>query len=373
LNAATITAPELGDAAFQQAQRYHHPLALMMLNIDHFKNINDQYGHATGAASASGVNFRLFGGAMRVIIAFFLLLATGFAQEAPKTIRVTLLGTASGPPVRTNRYQMATLVEAGGERLLFDCGRGTLLRLAQAGVPLDTVTKLFITHLHSDHIVDIPDLYLSPWAARRQRKVPLEVWGPSGTAAMMANLKKAFAFDIHIRRDVDELFSPQGIEFVAHDILQGAVYEKNGAKVTAFLVDHGPVKPAFGYRIDYAGHSVVISGDTRPSENLVRFSKGVDVLIHEVLDPDDLRSHAGDWNKEQMEKIIAHHTLPEQAGEIFTRVKPRLAVYSHYPDSAKLVSATRKTYSGPLEVGQDLMTITVGNEIEVRPPPKPAP
>jgi ribonuclease Z len=304
------------------------------------------------------------------IIFVFSLIAPGLAQSTPqpqpeKSIHVTLLGTASGPPVRLNRYQLATLVEAGGERLLFDCGRGTLLRLAQAGVPLDQVTKLFVTHLHSDHIVDIPDLYLSGWAAREQRNQSLEIWGPYGTRAMMENLQKAFAFDIHIRRDVDEHFSAAGIRAIAHDIKQGVVFEKNGVKVTAFLVDHGPVKPAFGYRVDYAGHSVAISGDTRPSDNLVRYSKGVDVLIHETLDPETLRSRAGHMKPEQIQAIINHHTSPEQAGEIFTRVKPRLAVYSHYPDSANLVPATRKTYSGPLEVGQDLMTITIGEEIAV--------
>jgi len=304
------------------------------------------------------------------IVFAFLLAAPGLAQSTPqpqpeKSIRVTLLGTASGPPVRLNRYQMSTLVEAGGERLLFDCGRGTLLRLAQAGVPPDQANKLFITHLHSDHIVDIPDLYLSGWASRAQRSHPLEIWGPLGTRAMMENLQKAFAFDIHIRRDVDEHFSAAGIKAIPHDIKQGVVFEKNGVKVTAFLVDHGPVKPAFGYRVDYAGHSVAISGDTRPSDNLVRYSKGVDVLIHETLDPENLRSGVGHLRPEQIQAIINHHTSPEQAGEIFTRVKPRLAVYSHYPDSANLVPATRKTYSGPLEVGQDLMTITIGEEIAV--------
>jgi len=112
------------------------------------------------------------------IIAAILLLAfatVAFAQSRPAnpsaaltgTIRVTLLGTASGPPVRVNRYQMSTLVEAGGQTLLFDCGRGTLLRLAQAGVPIPGVNKLFISHLHSDHIVDIPDLYLSGWDVAR--------------------------------------------------------------------------------------------------------------------------------------------------------------------------------------------------------------
>jgi ribonuclease Z len=292
--------------------------------------------------------------------------APGATQApAPREIKVTLLGTASGPPVRLDRYQMSTLVEAGGERLLFDCGRGTTLRLTQAGLSIADVNKVFITHLHSDHIVDIPDLYLSGWAARSQRKLPFQVWGPAGTHAMMENLQKAFAFDIHIRRDVDEHFSAEGIKAISHDISEGIVYEKNGVKVTAFLVDHGPVKPAFGYRVDYAGHSVAISGDTRPSENLVKYSQGVDVLIHEAIDPDGFRKHPGSLTAAQAQAILNHHSTPEQAGEIFARVKPRLAVYSHYPDDADLLNATRKTYSGPLQVGEDLMTIDIGGAITV--------
>jgi ribonuclease Z len=306
-------------------------------------------------------------------ILFFAFATVAFAQLQPAnppavlagTIRVTLLGTASGPPVRLNRYQMSTLVEAGGQTLLFDCGRGTLLRLAQAGVPITGVNKLFITHLHSDHIVDIPDLYLSGWAARDQRKQSMEIWGPAGTRAMVANLQKAFAFDIHIRRDVDEHFSAAGIAAITHDVQEGAVYNHDGVKVTAFLVDHGPVKPAYGYRVDYAGHSVAISGDTRPSDNLVRVSKGVDVLIHETIDPTLIRSNPGNLSPKQVEAIIAHHTSPEQAGEIFTRVQPRLAVFSHYPDSPNIIPAARRTYSGPLELGEDLMTIEIADKVEV--------
>ncbi len=309
---------------------------------------------------------------LRIIPAIFVLAfaTAAFAQSQPAnpsavpagTIRVTLLGTASGPPVRLNRYQMSTLVEAGGQTLLFDCGRGTMLRLAQAGIPITGVNKLFITHLHSDHIVDIPDLYLSGWAARKQS---MEIWGPAGTRALMANLQKAFAFDIHIRRDVDERFSAAGITAITHDVQEGVVYNHDGVKVTAFLVDHGPVKPAYGYRVDYAGHSVAISGDTRPSENLVRFSKGVDVLIHETIDPTFIHSNPGNLSPKQVEAIIAHHTSPEQAGEIFTRVQPRLAVFSHYPDSPNIIPAARKTYSGPLELGEDLMTIEIAEKVEV--------
>jgi len=165
----------------------------------------------------------------------------------------------------------------------------------------------------------------------------------------------------------------QGIAVAAQDIAQGPVYEKNGVKVTAFEVDHATAKPAFGYRIDYRGHSVVLSGDTRPTENLIRFSKDVDLLIHEVAwaRPELLQ-------KSQAARIIIGlHTTPEQAGTIFARVKPRLAVYSHVvlittdpafsePNDADVLKLTRKTYGGPLEMGQDLMTIGIGNNIDIR-------
>ena len=173
----------------------------------------------------------------------------------PNEIRVTLLGTASGPRAFVDKAGISTLVEAGGERLLFDAGRGSVQRLVQAGFPMNAVTKLFLTHLHSDHVIGIPDLMLSPWAAAPERKVPLEIWGPDGTRDMMRHLEEAFAFDIHMRRDVDESFSPDGIKMVTHNIQPGKVYERNGVTVTAFLVSHGLVKPSYGYRVDYAGRS----------------------------------------------------------------------------------------------------------------------
>lgn len=286
-------------------------------------------------------------------------------RTADQTIKVTLLGTLGGPPVRTTGTGISTLVEAGGERFLFDAGRGVMQRLAQAGIPMDGVTKLFITHLHSDHVVDVADLLLTPWSAPSARKVPLEVWGPEGTGDMMDHLQKAFAYDIHMRRDVDEKFSPEGIKVISHDIGEGTIYEKNRVKIIAFLVDHGPVKPSFGYRLDYEGHSVAISGDTRPSDNLVKFCKGVDVLIHESLDAESLHKRAEHLTQSQFESILAHHTTPEQAGEIFSRVNPRLAIYSHISDTTSLLERTRKTYPGRVEVGEDLMTIKIGDEIAV--------
>jgi ribonuclease Z len=280
-----------------------------------------------------------------------------------QTLSVALLGTGT-PDVSMKRFGPSILVEAGGQKFLFDCGRGAVMRLSQLHMSLEEVNRLFLTHLHSDHTVGIPDLWLTGWIF--DRKEPFYVWGPAGTRNMMSHLEKAYAFDIHIRRDVDEKIPGRGVIVVARDIRQGVVFESNGVKITAFDVDHGPVKPALGYRIDCGGHSVVLSGDTRPSENLIRFAKGTDLLVHEVyyVDEETLRSSP----EERI--IMRHHTTPEQAGEVFSRVQPKLALYSHIGRrdvaDAKLIELTHKTYSGPLEVGEDLMTIEVGEKIEVR-------
>ena len=279
-------------------------------------------------------------------------------------IKIVLLGTGVGPPVNLEQYGASTLIEAGDVRLLFDCGRGATFRLHKVGVPVGSISRLFLTHLHSDHVIQIPDLLLTGWVGGG-RKIPLEVWGPKGTSDMMDHLQQAFAFDIHMRRDVDEKVPGEGIKVASHDIKEGVVFDREGVKVTAFLVDHSPVAPAFGYRIDYGGHSVVLSGDTRMSENLIRFSQGVDVLVHEVLDAETVRS----WfptNPAAAAAILAKHTTPEQAGEVFARVTPRLAVYSHAPNAERVITQTRKTYKGPLEGAEDLLTIEIGEKIDVR-------
>ncbi len=280
-------------------------------------------------------------------------------------IRLTLLGTGVPTPVIA-RFGPGILVEAGGENLLFDAGRGALLRLSQLQPPLREVRKVFLTHLHSDHIVGLPDLWLTGWLNGRPKE-PLRVWGPRGTREMMAHLEQAFQFDIRIRL-YDDQPPPEGIVVLAEDIIEGVVYEHNGIKVTAFEVDHFPIQPAFGYRIDYASRSVVISGDTRFSEHLISYAQGVDVIVHEVIVADMIRA-LSPGNPDAMERVIAHHIPPEQAGEVFTRVQPRLAVFTHIiPVNAtaeEIIPPTRKTYTGPLELGEDLMVINIGDEVTV--------
>lgn len=279
---------------------------------------------------------------------------------------MTLLGTGCPAPVM-ERFGPSTLVEAGGQKFIFDTGRGAMQRLKQANVRWQDIHAVFFTHLHSDHIVGFPDLWLTGWLVGERRDRALLVFGPTGTKEMLFHLEQAFKIDIRIRIE-DDRCKPEGAVIEGTDIEEGIVYQKGGVKVTAFEVDHPPLKPSFGYRIDAGGRSVVLSGDTRFSENLIRHAQGIDVLIHEVIAPDSMSRV--DFLPDRIARIAAHHTAPEQAGEVFARVKPKLAVYSHIvqPDATvdELIPPTRKAYSGPLEIGEDLMVIDIRDQVTVR-------
>lgn len=291
------------------------------------------------------------------------------SQEALPDFNVITLGTGSPPPVM-RRFGPATLVRAGRETLLFDAGRGATQRLMQAGVRLGSIDGLFVTHLHSDHVVGIPDLWLMGWlpSAYGLRTAPMRVWGPQGTKAMMTGLEQAYAWDIQARI-ADQKLSREGVSVDTTEIQEGVVYERNGVKVTAFEVDHGPLlKPAFGYRVDYDGRSVVISGDTKFSENLIKYATGVDLLIHQVaMAKEDLLK-----SSVMVRAILDHHTKPDEAGTVFSRTKPRLAVFYHLvlqgtpqhpaPTEDDVVALTRRTYQGPLVVSEDLMRFNVGKD-----------
>ena len=287
--------------------------------------------------------------------------------------RITLLGTGNPRPA-PDRFGPSSLVEAGPYRVLVDAGRGATIRLLQAGGRdlLGGIDFVLLTHLHSDHTVGLPDLWLTGWIAGRDR--PLAVYGPPGTESMVRHLQRAYEFDVENRRDVVEKLPPAGAELLATEVeidKEGAaarvVFDRDGLKILAFAVDHGPETPAYGYRFEYAGRAAVFSGDCRPTPGLVVQAHGADVLVHEVVSPALLRRHSLVSDEEAVERIIARHTSPEEAGRIFALARPRLAVYSHIVPSmatgADLVPPTRKEYKGRLAVGHDLMTITIGKTI----------
>ncbi|MEX0803522.1 MAG: MBL fold metallo-hydrolase, partial [Candidatus Binatia bacterium] len=201
-----------------------------------------------------------------------------------------------------------------------------------------------------------------PWG---KRKVPLNVWGPEGTRQMMHHLPLAFAVDLRVR---SRSYPIEGAKLAAAEINEGVVYTHNGVTITAFEVDHGGEElPAFGYRIDYQGRSAVLSGDTTFNENLIRHAQGTDLIVHEVT----AAAGSAAESPEQLRRIGSNHTTPEQAGEVFARVKPKLAVYNHLllfggATADDLIPATRKNYSGPLLVGEDLMRLDIGANVEAQ-------
>jgi ribonuclease Z len=293
---------------------------------------------------------------------------------AQSDFKVTLLGTGSPIP-KADRFGPSTLVEAGDQKLLFDAGRGVPIRLAQLNVSMSKINAVFITHYHSDHTSGLSDVWLTGWlpAPWASRNTPFRLIGPVGAKTLMSNLENAHALDIKIRLE-DEKLPPAGVETIVEEFdKDGVVYERNGVKVIAFAVDHGAaIKPSVGYRVEYKGHSVLISGDTRYDQNVIKYGTGVDVLIHEVgaARPDLLASNVA------VQRVIAHHTTPKEAGMVFSQTKAKMAVYSHIvllsrekfpePTLDDVVAETRQTYSGPLVVGEDLMSFEIGDVVTMK-------
>lgn len=201
------------------------------------------------------------------------------SRPAADSTTIVLLGTG-GPRPDPEKSGPATAVVVGRRVFLFDAGPGVERRLSAAGLPIDGVTALFVTHLHSDHTLGLPDLIFTSWVMGR--RLPLQMYGPHGLRAMTDHIVAAWSEDIAIRTNGLEHETPNGFRVAVHDISPGVVYDSGGVKVTAIPVLHGDWKEAYGYRIDTPNRSIVISGDTRPSPALEAAARGVDVLIHEV-------------------------------------------------------------------------------------------
>ena len=302
-----------------------------------------------------------------------LLMLWAPSSSPAQSVTVVLLGTGSPEPA-IDRFGPGTLIETGDQRVLVDAGRGVSLRLWQVPVRVGAITQVFLTHLHSDHTVGLADIWLTGWLQTRfgGRSTPLHVYGPPGTAAMVASLRDSYSADVRQRSQAG--IPDSSVAIVGHDVAEGTVYEQGGMRVTAFTVDHGsPPIPALGYRIEIGRRSVVISGDTRPSENLIRFAQGVDVLVHEVMvAAPEAQATPG------ISRIVASHTSPEEAASVFARSNPKLAVYTHVGVISgqarrqalleSILPRTQTAYAGRVVLGEDLMTILVGDSIEVRRP-----
>lgn len=272
------------------------------------------------------------------------------APSSPDSTVIVTLGTGTPRPL-PDVMGPSTAIVVGRRVFLFDAGTNVERRLAAAKLSVNGIDALFLTHLHSDHVLGVSDLVFTSWTMGREK--PFPVYGPAGTQGMLEHLYQAFAVDIKEREK--DFGVAGGYRVNARDIAPGIVYDSAGVRVTAFLVEHGQ-QQAFGYRIDTPTRSIVISGDTRPSETLIRMATGVDVLIHEVMASGQIQlgNRPGvDWAK----YIATHHTTSIQLGELAARAKPKLLVVSHNPrreSPEQALANIRRAYNGRVVIAEDL-------------------
>ncbi len=284
-------------------------------------------------------------------------------------MKITLLGTGTPQP-DNNKFGTSTLIEAGGLRVLLDCGRGAVVRLSQLGIPVGSVDAVLFSHFHSDHYAALPDVVMTgaipaPWGARKR---PLRVIGPEGVQEVVDGLWAFMSADRNIRVADNEI-DPEMHRVEIGIISEGVVLEQNGLKIIAFEVDHGDfVKPAFGYRVEYAGHVFVHSHDTRFCDNLIKHAEGADVLVHEVAmaRPETMEKHP------HTRTVLEHHITPREVGQVFARVNPKLAILTHLvlkgpdaPSIEEMLEEVGQEYDRPVSVARDLTVIRFGASIAI--------
>ena len=296
-------------------------------------------------------------------VALTLILAAGPAAAA-EAVRLVLLGTAGGPTPKAKRAAPAEALQVGDRVYVVDCGNGVGRQLALAGLPLEQVHEIFVTHHHSDHTADLTTLPLLLWATSLHGTITLH--GPPPLAKSVRSGLKAASFDIATRVR-DEGRTPLGDQIRIDEFRQdGVVFRDDRVTVTAARVDHPPIEQAYAYRFDTASRSFVISGDTAPSESLVRLARGADVLVHEVLLLDPAETAA--WLKlPQSDPLVRHvlrsHTSYRDVGRIASEAGVKTLVLTHFVpgnidvDRERVLTEIRRTFSGEVILGEDLMEV----------------
>ena len=284
--------------------------------------------------------------------------------DAQKTSRLILLGTAGGPRPRKTRSAPAQVIVVDGTAYVVDCGNGVSRQLVLAGIPLASVRHVFLTHQHSDHNADYGNLLLLAWTAGLRTRV--DAWGPPPLEQMTKHFMEMNSYDIATRIK-DEGRIPLKPLVHVHELRKGGVVlQDENVRVRATLVDHPPVVPAFGYRFDAKDRSIVISGDTRPSDNLIELAQGTDILVHDALyAPGIDRLVAGVPNAPGLKRsILSHHTTAEDAGRVAHAAGVKTLVLSHLipPEDPEVtdqmwIDAASANFHGRVVVGKDLLEL----------------
>jgi ribonuclease Z len=274
-------------------------------------------------------------------------------------VLVTLLGTGC-PQVHPHRFGPASLVRVGAMSFLIDCGSGVTQRMVAAGVSGATLDALLLTHLHSDHLVDLYQLVISSWHQGRER--PQRIFGPAGTRAFALATMEVWRQEREQRIAWERRPSTAGFELDITEIAEGVLWEAEGLRISAFLVDHRPVEPAFGFLFETAEARAAFSGDTTVCDRLIEAAAGVDLLVHECfihreLGPGRMRSAPG------MANVAAYHTLSSEVGKVAARAGARLLLLNHFVpvefDRDALLREVGAEFAGSLVIGEDLLTVDV--------------
>ncbi len=275
-------------------------------------------------------------------------------------IEITLLGTGSPIP-DPNRAGPATLVRAGGQVFLVDCGRGVLQRAAAVGVGAAGLSALLITHLHSDHIGDLGDLLITRWISTfAPDPAPLPIIGPPGTAETVEATLKALGHDIGYRiAHHADLNAPPAVE--VHECTDGPVWDRDGVSIRVAPADHRPVTPTVGFRIEADGASVVLAGDTVPCAGLDELARGADALVHTVIRKDIVANIP----QQRLQDICDYHSSVQEAAATAARAGVGTLVMTHYvpalvpgqEEQWRALAAAE--FGGRVELGDDLHRVEV--------------
>ena len=302
---------------------------------------------------------------LHIVIVFLVLMFMASdsvkSQSGETQTQLILLGTGT-PNADPERSGPSLAIVVGSNSYIVDFGPGVVRRASalskQWGGKIEALNannlKLaFLTHLHSDHTAGYADLILTPWVLGRN--IPLEVYGPKGLTQMTEDLLKAYRSDISYRLDGLEPANALGWQVNTHEITEGVVFQDDLIEVTAFKINHGSWDNAFGYRFVTPDKTIVISGDTRPSQNLIRYSEGADILVHEVYSQAGFDKKTEVWKKYH----ATHHTSTYELGEIAKKIKPDLLILHHIlfwgATEEELLDEISQIYDGLVSVGSDMM------------------
>ena len=272
--------------------------------------------------------------------------------------KLTLLGTGCPSPSHL-RYGPSSLVSYEGTNYLIDAGSGVTQRLSEAGIKPGEIDYFFITHLHSDHIVDLYQLFISGWHTGRETK--FKVFGPKGLKSHFDKIFEAYKEELDLRKEWEMRPNVEGLAYEITEINNELKIELDNATIESVKVDHHPVDPAFGYKFILGPKNIIFSGDTRYCEVLEKSSKDADILVHEVfvgLDYDPVR-----MSLDTIENISDYHTTPEEIGILASNASVKKLILNHFVppvfDEDVLVERISKHFDGEIVVGKDLMQFDI--------------